>query len=229
MKKLFTLALVASLVACKGPEQAEIKSAPLKTFSEAEIKGTAKALLAKKGVGEEESFGLQKRLEEMLADPETKKRMESPGCNAVGVFQFGSGGLLIAGGAGSGLVSFAGGSGMEPFSARAMSVGAIVGGENAYGVLLVFGLQHEERFTDSYRFEGTGGTLAQTSYRVGQAKPKNGTHVIQYMGHGTGVSGSAAVAQGRLVLDRDAANEPKEEPAKEGEPAKEPAKDGSGK
>lgn len=209
MHRIFTLALVCvSLAGCAAPEQAPITSKELRTFSESEIMVSAKNLLKVMKVNEVQAFALTKHLEEMLADPQTKKRLESPGCNAVGAFQFGSGGFVISAGAGKGAITFAGGSALERFGARAMSVGATVGGDSTHGLLLVFGLKQEERFTDSYKFSGAGATIATTSVKVGEATPERGAHLIQYIGSGAGASASAATATGRLVLDRDANREP---------------------
>ena len=82
------------------------------------------------------------RLKEMLADTELEPKLKTPGVSAIGVFQFGSGGLIFAGGAGGGLMAFAGGTKDRiPFDAEGWSVGATIGGQTTFGVLLVFGLR----------------------------------------------------------------------------------------
>ena len=214
MRRLLPL-LVLACAAC-APTQEAIHTPKLRTYNTTEIMGTAQSLMKRVEIDEEQAFSLTKRLEEMLGDSTTKARLESPGCNGVGVFEFGGGGFIIGGGAGGGLVCFAGGAQLEPFSASEVSIGATVGGDDTHGLFLIFGLEHEERFTDGYTFSGTGGTMAQTSFQVGQATPSRGTHVIQYLGSGTGVKADASFGKGELVLDRDKDLEEPAEPA-EGE------------
>lgn len=196
------LALLA--VGCSSPQQKDVESSPLGTYAVEEISPLADKMLKEIKLGDSVRGDVLVRLKEMLADPEFAPKLTDPGVNAVGVFQFGSGGLVLSGGAGSGLISFADGSQSVPFDTQAFAMGFTAGGQNTFGVLVVTGLDHEEKFTDGYNFTGHGGTVGETSYRMGNAKPDRGTHEVQFCGSGIGVGGSAAAATGEMVLKPDA-------------------------
>lgn len=199
MRRLVLLALSLSLLAC-APTQQKPETPELTTYTEEQIHSETDALMQAFAIPDEMASHLRQRLAELLADDLTQKRLETIGCNAVGVFEFGQGGFIIAGGSGGGLVSFSGGAQAAKFTASEVSIGATVGGENTHGLLLVFGLAHQERFTDGYTFQGTGGTIATTSFEVGQAVSDRGTHIVQYVGTGTGAMGDASFGTGQLVL-----------------------------
>ncbi len=201
-----TLALpLALLVAgCSSTPEAEpITSAPLGVYKTEEIQPLAETLMDEIKLSDNLKEQVALRLKEMLADKELEEKLKVPGVSGVGVFQFGSGGMIFAGGAGGGIVAFAEGTEARiPFHAEAWSVGATMGGQTTFGVVLVFGLLQEETFTDDYSFSGHGGTIGAASFRVGHAVPDNGTHEIYFCGSGFGAGGSAAVGSGKLVLKR---------------------------
>ena len=185
------------LTSCGLPQQKPIPpDAPaLEAYTRAEVEEEAAALLIAINVGDELRSRIMARLGELFADPGFAPKIESPGITGVGAFQVGSGGAILMAGAGSGLVSFSGGDQRVRFEVKGFSMGAAVGGENTFGVVLVVGLEHEEKFPDQYQTRGTGGTIAGTSYKVGQAEAKRGHHMLHYVGSGIGLAASAGSGQ----------------------------------
>jgi hypothetical protein len=195
LRTALLLALSLSLAACAGlPEQRPIPAGapPLGKYTDDEIKAQAAALLSELAVGEDLKRNVLKSLEEYLAAPAARARIEAAGVNGVGAFQTGSGGFFFAGGGGNGIISFAGGAQKARFNVSGFSVGGTVGGGSSFGVVLVKGLDHEERFPDRYWVTMTGGEFADISYKLASGTAERGEHSIACIASGVGFGGSAA-------------------------------------
>lgn len=210
-RTLLLPALALGLVACKSPEQKPVdrqNQAKLGVYTKDEITTHAKALLAEMKVGNEVEVKVMNRLGELLADPNFAPKLEKPGVNAVGAFVYGGGGVVIRAGGGTLLMDFAGGGQKAEFDAKGWSVGASVGGDNNYGVVLMVGLEYEEAFPDNYRLQGTGGSLAESGYLVGNGTPeRTNPHSMHFVGTTIGFSGTAP-ATGRLTVKPVEAEKP---------------------
>jgi len=195
--------VILGLAACELPYQASVSpEAPrLGKYTSAEIEEQAMKLLVQLEVDPDHRHELVGRVREYLANPSFSPSIDSPGVNGVGVFQAGSGAFLVKGGGGSGLVSFAGGNQDVRFGMGEFSIGANVGGQGTTGVLLVVGLEHQEKFPDLYTTIGTGGAIGTTSFKVGTASPERGTHVIQLVESAVGFSGEAGRGKLRITVD----------------------------
>ncbi len=190
----YLMFVAIGLGACTSlPPQKPIPSdAPkLATYSKAQIEELAEALLINMNVGDQLRLRIKARLGELLADPGVAAKLDTPGVNAVGAFASVKGGLVVTGVGGDGLVSFAGGRQNVKFDISGFTIGANVGGGKTYGVLLVVGLDHQEKFPDRYKVASTSGTIAETSYMVGRADAERSSHQIHYAGAGIGLSADA--------------------------------------
>jgi len=200
---ILLVGLLVGMTACELPHQRSVSpQAPkLSQYTSAQIEEEAMKLLVQLEVHPDQRQGLLGRLREYLADPLFAPSVDSPGVNGVGVFQASSGAFLVKGGGGGGLVSFAGGNQDVRFKLGEFSIGANIGGQGTTGVLLVVGLDHQEKFPDLYTTIGTGGTIGDTSFKVGTASPERGTHVIQLVESSVGFSGEAG--RGKLTITVD--------------------------
>lgn len=195
------LVVCLALSACASPEQQKVEpgTPELGTYTQDQIEERAALLLNELEVGDELHVKIMNRLGEMLSDPTFAPKLEDPGVNAVGAFQYGGGGLIVRGGAGNALMDFSGGSPRAAYDAKGWSVGASAGGENNFGVLLAVGLRYEEHFTDNYRTQGTSGAAGETGYAVGSGTPeRNNQHTIRYCATSIGLGGSAGT--GRVTI-----------------------------
>ena len=195
--------LLLGLVACELPYQASISpNAPkLRKYTAAEIEEEALKLLLQMEVEPAYRARVVQRVHDYLAQPGFASSLDSPGINAVGGFQAGSGGFIVEGGAGGGLVSFAGGRQGVRFAMTEFSVGANIGGQGKTGVFLVVGLNHPEKFPDLYTTIGSGGAVGDLSFKVETASPERGTHVIQLVESAVGFSGKAGLGKMRITVE----------------------------
>jgi len=199
-RSALALALAAGLSACSAPEQRPIPegAAPLGRHDTAQIKAEAETLLVELKVGEEVRKKAMMLLEEYLAAPNNATRLEAEGVNGVAAFQVGGGGIIVTGGGGEGIVSFAGGSQKVRFEVSGISIGASVGGGSNMGVLLIVGLDHEQRFPDRYTMTGTGGSYGDNTFLVASATAERGPHKLVCVA--TGIGFGARAGGGKITI-----------------------------
>jgi lipid-binding SYLF domain-containing protein len=191
MNRTHSIVLATLLAGCASNQIEPVGPAgpPLESYTAEAIKAAAKTLLATKGFDGRVQETLIGRLDSFLEKEETKTLMNEKGATAVAVYNSATGGFLISGGSGEGVVSFKGGGQAVPFKMSGYSAGAVVGGGTNHGVVVVFGLRDQRRFAGNYSMKGVEATAVSASVNAGVATYDGGvTHELRYFATGFGLS-----------------------------------------
>lgn len=139
---------------------------------------------------------LREKLDKLLADPTFVGEMNERGVQAVGVYRWGEGGLVVKIARGDGTVRFAGESTDRRFDLEYTSVGAQVGGSASWGVVLALGLPSIEGFEGSFTGDVANATAIDES--AGTFTLTKGERHLWFVGVAEGLSANAG--EGKLTL-----------------------------
>lgn len=139
---------------------------------------------------------LREKLDKLLANPTFIGQMTERGVQAVGVYRWGEGGLVVKIARGDGTVRFAGASTDRRFDLECTSVGAQVGGSASWGVVLALGLPSIEGFEGSFTGDVANATAIDES--TGTFTLAKGDRHLWFVGVAEGLSANAG--EGKLTL-----------------------------
>jgi hypothetical protein len=196
--------LVVFAVGCSSTPapQVEPNAPPLTKFSPDEIKAEVPRLLTAHKTPDVEKEKLVERLTVVLDHPEVKAQLAEPGVTGVGVYVGGSGGFILQGGGGDGLVHFKGETGYRKIRISSYKVGAVIGGGSQRGFFLVCGLAHAVLLAGDYTFSGAGAMAGgDDAVNTGTGNSETGSHLIRFHAIGKGLAASAGTGRFSVTFE----------------------------
>jgi hypothetical protein len=192
MKRPAVLVALFVLAACASGPPRDVPAGPaLGRFTDAEVVEHAKALTTAAGIPEDRRSNLLTDLDKLLADPAFQASVKDKGISGVCAYSSGSGGFVIAGGSAKGVASFAGGGSTVPFEGSNVAVGAVIGGQAAWGIGLLIGLAHEAWFPGEYDGNVTSSTAAAASTGGASLTSEWHGHTVRTVSTGVGLAANA--------------------------------------
>jgi hypothetical protein len=192
MKRSSVLVALLVLAACaSGPPRDVPAGSALGRFTDAEVVEQAKALTTAAGLPEDRRSNVLTDLDRLLADKDFQAEIKDKGITGVCAYSSGSGGLLIGGGSGKGVASFAGGGTAVPFEANSIAIGGVIGGQASWGIGLLIGLAHEAWFPGEYDGSFTSSTAAVASVGGAKLKSEWHDHSVRTVVTGVGLAANA--------------------------------------
>lgn len=194
---------LASCIAACGPNVAPrtyVPAADLAAisgrFDDAAIRAQVDDLSGKLSIDGPEQVVLREKLAALLEQPAFVAAMRERGVQAVGVYHWGEGGLVVKLARGSGTIRFAGVAGERSFDLEYTSIGAQVGGSASWGVVLALGLSSVEAIEGSYTGDVASATAIDQS--AGVMRLDHQGRSLYFVGVAEGLSANAG--GGKMVL-----------------------------
>jgi hypothetical protein len=204
MNRLLCVLTLLLLSACASNEQPPegAPPPPLVEFKALEVLETYDRLAALKGFNAEDQARIRAQLERELATDAYKSLLIAPGVQVVGVYDSASGGFLIKGQAGDGLLSYGPTGAVQAVKVSGRSVGVVAGTRVSRGAFLVTGLLREAHLADSYRMS-IGDLAGGKDESRGKAHPKTAgrTHDLHLFGVVVGLSADLGTASFSLDVE----------------------------
>lgn len=190
-----TVVLCALLAGCaSNPETTGPAGPALEKLAPEEIKAAGKSLLQQQSFDERDQITLMRRLEVFLGEKGPQTLMAQRGVTAVIAYTAGSGGFIVKGGSGKGLVHFKGGAAARPIALSGYSVGAVVGGGASRGLAVVFGLPEARLLSGKYNMRSVDAKVGASGVSSGIANyATEGGHQVRFFSTGTGMSADAGI------------------------------------
>jgi hypothetical protein len=141
---------------------------------------------------------LREKLDALLANPSFLAEMSGRGVQAVGIYRWGEGGLVVKIARGDGTVRFAGQARDRHFDLEYASVGAQVGGSASWGVVLGLGLPSVEGIEGS--FTGDVASATAIDENAGTFTLSHGDRQLWFVGVAEGLSANAGEGKLKLAL-----------------------------
>ncbi len=173
--------------------------APLaERFDAAAIRTQVEQLSSKLDIDGPAQVELREKLDALLHDEGFTKELETRGVQAVGVYRWGEGGLVVKIARGDGTVRFAGAPGERRFDLELTSVGAQIGGSASWGVVLALGLPSVEGIEGTFKGDVASATAIDES--TGAIELSHGERRLFFVGVAEGLSANAGGAKLTLAL-----------------------------
>lgn len=202
MRPALVLSFVLAALACRPAvaPRTQVPAADLapltERFDAAAIRTHVEALSGKLSIDGPEQVVLREKLDGLLAQPAFVTAMHDRGVQAVGVYHWGEGGLVVKLARGSGTVRFAGVPGDRGIELEYTSVGAQIGGSASWGVVLALGLSSVEAIEGSYTGDVASATAIDQS--TGVLRLDHQGRSLYFVGVAEGLSANAG--GGKMVL-----------------------------
>lgn len=141
---------------------------------------------------------LREKLDAFLVSDEFAPVMAAAGVQAVGVYRWGEGGVVVKIARGDGKIRFANVPGDRGFELEFASVGAQVGGSASWGVVLAVGLPTLEAIEGSYTGAVASATAIEENTGAVRLVHKDAKSELYFVGIAAGLSANAG--EGKLVF-----------------------------
>lgn len=168
------------------------------SFDDDQVRAQAVDLMGQLDISATQRVTLQERLDAFLAHPEFVEARQDVGVQAVGVYRWGEGGMVVKILRGDGTLRFAGDDRVHRFEIEATSIGAQVGGSANWGVVVALGLPSKRAISGTYGGSVTTATALEETAGTFRMVHKNSGHTVYFVGIAAGLSANAA--ESKLVL-----------------------------
>jgi len=164
----------------------------------ATIRTNVQELSTRLSISATQRVELREKLDALLASPDFAAVLAHTGVQAVGVYRYGEGGLVVKIARGDGTIRFAGIEADRSFELESTSIGAQVGGSASWGVVLASGLPAVEQIDGTYRGAVASATAIEQSTGALRMTHRSAGHTLYFVGVAAGLSANAG--ENKLVF-----------------------------